>query len=102
MAFDGGLLSSDGSWLPLREVERKMGLPRRLAACLPDRRATEKVRHAVTDMIRFHILAIAADSRDATDCDSLRTDRSFKMTAPRPRPYREKHTRAFAGTALMN
>ena len=25
VAFDGGLPSSDGSWLPLREVERKIG-----------------------------------------------------------------------------
>lgn len=73
MAFDGGLLSSDGSLLLLLKVERKMGLPRWLVAWVPDRRATEKVRHVVTDMIRFHIRAIGAGSGDAIDCEDLVT-----------------------------
>jgi len=31
--FDGGLLSSDGGVLALREVERRLGVADRLAAC---------------------------------------------------------------------
>ena len=83
VAFDGGLLSSDGGLLLLREVERKLGLARRLAACLPDRRAPEKVRHGIADMIRLRLLLIAAGYEDANDCDSLRTDPLFKMAVGR-------------------
>jgi hypothetical protein len=35
--FDGGRLSSEGGLLVLREVERRLGLADRLAACRKDR-----------------------------------------------------------------
>jgi hypothetical protein len=38
VAFDGGLLSSDGGVLVLRDVERRVGLAELLAGCLTDRR----------------------------------------------------------------
>lgn len=38
VAFDGGLLSSDGGVMLLRDVERRLGLGERLAECLVDRR----------------------------------------------------------------
>ncbi|MGO8916752.1 MAG: transposase, partial [Stellaceae bacterium] len=34
--FDGGLLSSDGGVLALREVEQRLRLADRLAACIVD------------------------------------------------------------------
>jgi Transposase DDE domain group 1 len=37
--FDGGRLSSEGGLLVLREVEGRLRLADRLAACLKDRRA---------------------------------------------------------------
>jgi hypothetical protein len=33
--FDGVLMSSDGGLLALREIERRLGIARRLAACPP-------------------------------------------------------------------
>src|SRR5215831_18542022 len=36
--FNGGTQSSDGGLLLLREAERKLGVCRRLAAAMPDRR----------------------------------------------------------------
>ena len=44
--FDGGQLSSDGGLLALREVERRLGLAERLAACIGDPRMPERVRHS--------------------------------------------------------
>jgi hypothetical protein len=35
--FDGGHLSSDGGLLVLREVERRLDVAQRLAACIADR-----------------------------------------------------------------
>src|SRR5215472_10820748 len=43
--FDGGRLSSEGGLLALREIERRLGLSDRLASCLVDPRAPERVVH---------------------------------------------------------
>jgi hypothetical protein len=61
-AFDGGMLSSDAGVLLLREVERKLGIADRLAACLADRRDPARIDHTIAEMMRFRMLAIAAGS----------------------------------------
>jgi hypothetical protein len=83
VAFDGGMLSADGGVLLLREVERKLGIADRLAACLPDRRDPGRIDHSVAEMIRFRAFAIAAGYADADDCDALRGDPAFKMALGR-------------------
>src|SRR5215207_8306054 len=50
--FDGGQLSSDGGLLALREVEQRLGLAERLATCIDDPRASERVRHGLADILR--------------------------------------------------
>ena len=81
--FDGGRLSSDGGILLLAEVERRLGIAERLAGCIEDPRAPERVRHDVAEMIRFRALAIAAGYPDANDCELLRRDPAFKMAVGR-------------------
>ena len=49
--FDGGRLSSDGGVLALREAEQRLGVADRLAACLVDLRAPEKITHSLSDII---------------------------------------------------
>ena len=44
-AFDGGLISSDGGLVLLREEERRLGLADLLANCLRDRRDPALVTH---------------------------------------------------------
>ena len=39
--FDGGLLSSDGGILVLREVEQRLRVADRIAACIEDPRASD-------------------------------------------------------------
>src|SRR3712207_2734758 len=77
--FDGGQLSSDGGLLALREVERRLGIVERLAACIDDPRAPERVRHGIADILRFRMLMIAAGYEDGNDADSLRHDPLFKL-----------------------
>ena len=48
--FDGGLLSSDGGILALREVEQRLRVADRLAACLVDLRAPDQITHSFADM----------------------------------------------------
>ena len=81
--FDGGRLSSEGGLLVLREVERRLGLADRLAACLKDRRAPEKVVHRLAEIIRFRMLMIAAGYEDGNDADTLRRDPMFKLALDR-------------------
>src|SRR4051812_21873719 len=67
--FDGGQLSSDGGLLALREVEQRLGLAERLAACIDDPRASERVRHGLADILRFRMLMIATGYEDGNDAD---------------------------------
>ena len=44
VAFDAGRLTSDAGVLVLAEIERRLGLADRLARCIEDPRAPERVR----------------------------------------------------------
>jgi hypothetical protein len=83
LAFDGGRLTSDGGVLVLAEIERKLGIAERLARCIADPRAPERVRHSLAEMIRYRALLIAAGYPDANDCDALRDDPAFKLAVGR-------------------
>jgi Transposase DDE domain group 1 len=77
--FDGGQLSSNGGVLALREVEQRLGIADRLAACVADPRSAERVVHSVADILRFRMLMIAVGYADGNDADSLRHDAAFKL-----------------------
>jgi hypothetical protein len=83
VTFDGGRLTSDAGVLVLAEIERRLKLAERLARCLTDPRAPERVHHTLAEMIRFRMLLIAAGYPDANDCDPLRLDPGFKMAVGR-------------------
>src|ERR1700687_849999 len=77
--FDGGLLSSDGGILVLREVEQRLRVADRMAACLVDPRAPDQITHTLAAIMRFRLLMIAAGYEDGNDADALRGDPMFKM-----------------------
>src|SRR3954465_6130469 len=79
----GGQLSSDAGVLLLREVEQRLGIAERLAACIDDPRLPGRVRHEVADILRFRMLMIAAGYEDGNDADSLRHDPAFKLALGR-------------------
>ncbi len=83
VTFDAGRLTSDGGVLVLAEIERRLGIAERLARCIEDPRAPDRVQHGLAEMIRFRTLLIAAGYEDANDCDALRVDPVFKMAAGR-------------------
>lgn len=87
--FDGALTSSDGGLLALREIERRLGIARRLAACIRDPRAPERVLHGLDEIIRFRMLMIAAGYEDGIDADSLRADPMFKLAMDRLPGHRD-------------
>ena len=83
LAFDGGRMTSDAGILLLAAIERRLGIAQRLADCIEDPRAPERVRHTLAEMIRYRALLIAAGYPDGNDCDALRSDPAFKMAVGR-------------------
>ena len=68
-----GCLRKADCW-PCREIESRLGLADRLAACLKDPRAPERVVHRLAEIIRFRMLMIATGYGDGNDADWLRAD----------------------------
>jgi len=78
-AFDGGRLSSDGGVMLLALAERRIEIADKLAAEIADRRDPARVVHALSDILRARILAIACGYEDADDLDHLRSDPALKL-----------------------
>ena len=82
-AFDGGRITSDGGLLLLSLAERRIGLADKLAAEIADPRDPARVVHALPDILRARILAIACGWEDADDLDHLRADPGLKLACGR-------------------
>ena len=80
---DGGALTSDAGVLLLRQLDERLGLTRRLAGCLVDRREQGKVRHDVLALLRQRIYQIALGYEDCNDADHLRADPALKLAVGR-------------------
>ena len=74
--FDGGRPSSDGGVSALREVEQRLRVADRLAACMIDPRAADQITHSLADVIRFRLLMISAGlrGRQRRECAAPRSD----------------------------
>jgi hypothetical protein len=81
--FGGGNQSSDGGLLLLRHAERKLGICRRIADTMADRRDPIRIRHAVFEMVMARVSAIACGHKDAIDLDRLRHDPLMKLAVGR-------------------
>src|SRR6202171_2918438 len=83
LTFDGGQMTAHTGILLLAAIEQRLGIAARLADCIEDPRAPERVRHTLAEMIRYRALLIAAGYPDGNDCDALRADPAFKMAVGR-------------------
>jgi len=81
--FDGGNVTSDAGVLFLRAVDQGLGLIRRLASAIQDRRDQRYVDHSLEDLLRQRVFQIAQGYEDATDCNDLRGDPAFKVGCER-------------------
>jgi hypothetical protein len=79
--FDGGTMTSDAGGLLLREVDRKMNLLPRLAACFLDGRDPGRVQHSVAEMVSQRVSALALGYEDLNDHEQLRQDPLLKLLA---------------------
>ena len=69
----GRITSGAGGWLP-GAANRAIGLVRRLAGCLADRRGRELVEHTFEAMLEQRICGIACDQRSARKSEKVDAD----------------------------
>jgi hypothetical protein len=72
--FTGGALSSDGGLLLVRQVDRKIGLSRAVAAALSDPRDPERITHPLRDLVAQRLYGLCCGYEDLNDHDVLRHD----------------------------
>ena len=84
--FSGGHLSSDGGALLLRQVDQSVGLSRRMASCFQDERDPRFVEHAVEELVRQRLLALALGYGDLNDHADLRRDPLLAVAAGKTDP----------------
>jgi hypothetical protein len=81
--WDGGELSSDGGWLLLSLLDRKLRLTARLAAELIDRRDPNRIDHELIPLLQQRIFQIAQGYADGNDANTLRHDPLLKVAVGR-------------------
>jgi hypothetical protein len=72
--FTAGQVSTEGGSLLLREVDRRINLLGRLAACFSDGRSPLLVKHRLPEMLAQRIYGLALGYEDLNDHEHLRTD----------------------------
>jgi hypothetical protein len=106
--FNGGTITSDGGAVLLREVEQRMGIIRRFAACFTDHRDPELIEHTAYDLIAQRVFGLALGYEDLNDHDTLRLDPLLATAVGKNDPMGEGRTRerdrgkALAGKSTLN
>lgn len=81
--FSGGRLSSDGGLPLLAQLDRRLRLTQRVAACLRDDRLSARIQHSPLALVQQRVYQIAAGYEDANDATTLRSDPAFKIAVGR-------------------
>lgn len=106
--FDGGRLTSDGGAILLREVDRGLGLTRRMAGCFRDGRQPGRVEHGVAELVAQRVHGIALGYEDLNDHDRLRADPLLALAVGKADPSGLDRARArdrgyaLAGSSTLN
>ena len=77
--FDSQQTSSDGGAVLLKAAERVYGLIKAFARCLVDKRAPDKIRHTLEELIGQRVFGIACGHPDRNDGDRLADDPIHKL-----------------------
>jgi hypothetical protein len=91
-AFTGGNVTSDGGLPLLRQVDRRIGLSRRLAQVLPDPRDPARTAHDQLSLVRQRLYGLCAGYEDLNDHDTLREDVAWQAAVERDEPLASSPT----------
>lgn len=78
MTFDGGQIVSDAGLLPIRDLDKKLGILAEAARRLPDPRTEKAVTHTAEDILTQQVYQILAGYPDGNDAQLMRDDPLFK------------------------
>jgi hypothetical protein len=67
-------------------VEQRLGIAKRLAACIRDPQAPERILHGLDEIIRSRMLMIATGYEDGNDVDGLGTGAAPYLTGQAAQP----------------
>lgn len=81
--FDQEHASSDGGAILLQACDRRLGLSDALIGGIDDRRQSGKIRHAIDDLVRQRLYAIACGYPDGNDAARLGADPIHKLLCDR-------------------
>ncbi|MGH9801993.1 MAG: IS1380 family transposase [Blastocatellia bacterium] len=73
-AFDGGMITSDGGALLLRELELKRHIVGNFSDCFTDHRDAGAVEFSLDQLLKQRIFGLALGYQDLNDHDKLRVD----------------------------
>jgi len=82
-SFDGGMLSSDGGAIMLREAASRTGFFERVANCFNDERTKHLIRHPLLDLLKQRIYGLVCGYEDLNDHDEIRKDPMFQICLDR-------------------
>ncbi len=91
-SFDGGEVTSDAGLLALRQVDRKLGLTRKLARVLPDPRDPDRIEHPLLTLVRQRVYGLCLGYEDLNDQNTLRADPAWQTAAERDEPLASSPT----------
>jgi hypothetical protein len=99
--FSGGLLSSDGGALLLRQTDDNLGLTQTLAQCFYDARDQHFVDHAVRQLLAQRTYGLALGYEDLNDHERLRRDPLLAVACNKDDPLgNDRFNPAHRGIAL--
>jgi hypothetical protein len=81
--FDQTQASTDGGVVVLKALDDRLRLTDQLAASLIDRRAPDKIRHPLRDLLRQRIFGLACGYADGNDAARLADDPLHKLAVGR-------------------
>ena len=91
-SFSGGEVTSDGGLPLLRQIDRRLGLTRAVAAALPDPRDPALIEHAQLTLVRQRIFGLCHGYEDLNDHDHLRHDPAWQTAVEQVRPLASSPT----------
>jgi hypothetical protein len=99
--FSGGILSSDGGLLLLRQMDRALGVSAALAGCFHDQRDARWVDHSVQQLLAQRLYALALGYEDLNDHARLRHDPLLAVACEKTDPLgRDRCLPQFRDAAL--
>jgi len=96
--FDGGAITTEGGGLLLREVEKRIGIVRQLAACFRDYRDPDRIEHTVEELVAQRVYGLALGYEDLNDHEELRKDPLLAVLVEKSDPGEE----LLAGKSTLN